>query len=350
MSKFEIDNFAKETKLCHKLGNSAVKCLACGHRCEIVRGGRGICGIRFNSGGRLMVPFGYTGGLGVDPVEKKPFYHFLPGERVVSFGMLGCNFKCDFCQNFTISQVIKDKNIPIPTVEQITADDIVEYTKRADSCFITSTYNEPFITVEWAKEIFQKAKKENIYCGFVSNGFASGESIEFIAPYLDACNVDLKSFNDANYRRVMGGNLKPVLNTIVKLRQLNIWVEVITLIIPGFNDSDGELKQMAKFIAGVSKDIPWHVTAFYPAYKWMDKKPTPLRTLLRAVDIGKSEGIKFIYAGNVTGHDYESTHCPACKTLLIEREGFMVKENKLICENEKAQCFKCKTKISGVWG
>lgn len=347
---YNIDKYVKETSLCSKAENGAVRCFACAHKCKISQYGRGICGVRFNDNGKLMVPFGYVSGLGIDPVEKKPFYHFLPGELAVSFGMLGCNFRCEFCQNFTISQVIKDKNIPLPMVEKISAAGIVQYTKKTNCRFITSTYNEPFVTVEWAQDIFEKAKKENIYCGFVSNGFASRESLKFIAPFMDACNVDLKSFNDANYHRVMGGKLKPVLDTIVGLKELGIWVEVITLVIPGFNDTDDELKQISSFVAKVSKDIPWHVTAFYPAYKWTDKMPTPLETLIRAVNIGKAEGLKFIYAGNITGHDYESTRCPKCRTLLIKRQGFMVAENKLRIENKKARCFDCKTEIAGVWG
>ncbi|HUT85845.1 MAG TPA: AmmeMemoRadiSam system radical SAM enzyme [Elusimicrobiales bacterium] len=348
-ANYEIDKYVRKTNLCKKLSQDRVKCLACAHQCTINKEMRGICAVRINKDGNLMAPYGYVSGLGVDPIEKKPFFHFLPSEPAVSFGMFGCNFRCEFCQNYTISQVIKDKDIKPSSPERISSDKIIDYAKKTKSRIITSTYNEPFITIEWAREIFQKAKKQNMYCCFVSNGFASEASLKYIAPLLDACNVDLKTFSDENYSRVTGGRLKPVLDTIIRLKETGIWTEVITLVIRGFNDSDDELNHIAKFIAGVSKDIPWHVTAFYPAYKWLDREPTEMSDLKRAYEIGKANGLNYVYAGNITGHDFENTYCPKCKSLLVKRSGFGVLENKLMTADSKAKCFKCNTQIPGVW-
>ncbi len=342
-----LKQLSKEGELYEKLPDGRIRCFACGHRCLISEGRSGVCRVRYNSGGKLYVPTGYVGALQLDPVEKKPFFHALPGSQAMSFGMLGCDFHCSYCQNWITSQSLRDSEAGAPP-EELTAEAFIRLAKQHSAKIVTSTYNEPLITSEWAVEIFKIAKSQGLVTSYVSNGNGTKEVLEYIRPWVDLYKVDLKSFNDQNYRR-LGGELKNVLETIRMLREMKFWVEIVTLIIPGFNDSDDELKQMADFLAGVFPDIPWHVTAFHKDYKMTDPDNTSAETLIRAANIGVKAGLKFVYAGNLPGMvgNLENTYCPECKELLIERYGFKVLQNRI---GKEGKCPKCEVVIPGFWG
>lgn len=326
-------------------GEGAVRCVACGHRCYIREGKAGICRVRFNRGGELRVPGGYVAGLQVDPIEKKPFFHAYPGRDAMSFGMLGCDFHCGYCQNWVTSQALRDDDaISLPRF--CDADELVSLAKRHGAPVIVSTYNEPLITSDWAVKVFEKAIEAGLVCGYVSNGNATPEVLSFIRPFVSLYKVDLKGFNDKQYRK-LGGVLQNVLDTIVRLKEMGFWVELVTLVVPGFNDSDDELRAMAKFIAGVSRDIPWHVTAFHPDYKMTDPPRTTVHELERAYAAGKEAGLHYVYPGNLPGlvGERENTNCPVCETTLIRRHGFTVTENRM----RGNTCPGCGTVIPGVW-
>jgi len=322
-----------------------VRCLACGHRCQILPGRSGVCRVRFNAGGELRAPAGYVAGLQIDPIEKKPFYHAFPARDALSFGMLGCDLHCGYCQNWVTSQSLRDDSA-IARPNFVTPDRLIELAVANATPVIVSTYNEPLITADWAVEIFKLAKAEGIRCGFVSNGNGTPQVLEFIRPYVDLYKVDLKSFNDKSYRQ-LGGILENVLDTIKLLKKMDFWVEIVTLVVPGFNDSDEELRQIAEFLAGVSCDIPWHVTAFHPEYKMIDPPRTPVETLLRACEIGKAAGLRYVYPGNTPGAfgTRENTYCVSCGELLIRRRGFVVEENRMC----GSSCPKCGARVPGVW-
>ncbi len=332
-------------ELYDKLENGAVRCYACGHRCKILNGLKGICKVRYNEDGVLRVPRGYAAALQVDPIEKKPFFHAYPGALALSFGMLGCDYHCGYCQNWVTSQALRDPLAGAPPTD-IEPAEIVKLAKRHGAKVITSTYNEPLITSEWAVEIFREAKREGLVCSYVSNGNGTEKVLDFIAPWVDLYKVDLKGFSDAHYRD-LGGTLQPVLDTIRGLKQRGIWVEIVTLVVPGFNDSDEELTKIAEFLAGVDPDIPWHITAFHQDYKMTQNANTTARQLLRGYEIGRRAGLRFIYPGNIPGAvgDLESTHCPACDAVVIGRVGFRVTSYRLI----DGKCPDCGTSIPGVW-
>src|SRR5881394_3404306 len=319
-----LQTYTKEGELYEKLENNRLRCFACGHRCVIFEGLDGICRVRFNRGGKLYVPHGYVGALQLDPVEKKPFFHALPGSLAMSFGMLGCDFHCAYCQNWVTSQALRDPNAISPP-HKLTAEQFAAIAVEHGARIVTSTYNEPLITSEWAVEVFKEARKAGLVCSYVSNGNGTPEVLDYIAPYVDLYKVDLKGFSDAHYRD-LGGTLQPVLDTIRGLKRRGIWVEIVTLIIPSFNDSDEELTKIAEFLAGVDRDIPWHVTAFHEDYKMIGNGNTPASTLLRAYEIGRRAGLRYIYPGNIPGAvgDREGTHCPGCDKVLIGRTGFRV--------------------------
>ncbi|MCP4250429.1 MAG: AmmeMemoRadiSam system radical SAM enzyme [bacterium] len=323
----------------------AVRCLACGHRCQVLPGRAGVCCVRFNDGGRLMVPSGYAASMQVDPIEKKPFYHAYPAREALSFGMLGCDFHCSYCQNWVTSQSLRDDRA-VARPRMVQAEQVVDMAVEYGAPVVVSTYNEPLITAEWAVDIFKIARERDLVCGFVSNGNATPQVLEFIRPYVDLYKVDLKGFDDGRYRK-LGGVLENVLDTIRRLVQMAFWVEVVTLVVPEYNDSDDELRQIAEFLAGVSTDIPWHVTAFHPDYKMSDRGRTPAETLARAHDLGKAAGLRFVYAGNLPGRidGAEHTWCPDCNELLIRRTGFFVEENRM----DGHHCPACRAKIPGVW-
>jgi pyruvate formate lyase activating enzyme len=344
-----LDRLTVEGELYEKLEDNALRCYACAHRCLIREGKRGICQVRFNREGKLYVPWGYVAGLNADPVEKKPFFHLLPGETALTFGMLGCDFHCDFCQNWVSSQTLRDpiSDQSIEYIRRITPEQVVQAALRSGAQIIASSYNEPLITSEWAVAIFRLAVEKGIKCAFVSNGNATPQVLDYLRPYLTAYKIDLKTMQDKHYREC-GGVLKNVLDSIMLAHGLGLWVEVVTLVIPGFNDSPEELMDTARFITSVSPDIPWHVTAFHPDYKMTDPPPTSAKTLLRAAEIGQEMGLKYVYAGNLPGRlqEYENTYCPNCRTLLVERSGFYVRRNQVTAE---WKCPKCGTRVAGVW-
>ena len=341
-----LARFTREGELYRRLAGNKLQCFACGHRCVIPEGREGICKVRYNEGGRLRVPFGYVGAHQVDPIEKKPFFHALPGSLAMSFGMLGCDYRCTGCQNWYTSQALRDPAATAPP-RRMTPQQIVDCALEAGAPVLTSTYNEPLITSEWAVAVFMEAKKHGLKCSYVSNGNGTPEVLKYIRPYVDFYKVDLKGFQDKFYRREVGGVLQVVLDTIPMLRDMGFWLEVVTLVIPGFNDSDQELKSTAKFLAGVSPDIPWHVTAFHKDYKMTDPENTPPETLIRAAKIGQDAGLHFVYAGNLPGKvgDFENTYCPGCRALLIERRGYEILQNRIA----KSRCPLCHASIPGVW-
>ncbi len=335
----------REGTLYRSIGGGAVECFSCGHRCVVKNGRDGICRVRFNRDGRLYVPWGYCGSVALDPVEKKPFFHALPGSLAMSFGMLGCDLHCGYCQNWITSQTLRDPD-SVADPEIISPEDVVLLAVKHDAKIVTSTYNEPLITSEWAVEIFRIAKRYGLRTAYVSNGNGTPEVIDYLKPWVDFFKVDLKGFNDRQYRK-LGGVLKNVLDTIKLLVDRKFWVEVVTLLVPGFNDSEDEIRQLAKFLVSVSPDIPWHVTAFHSDYKMTDTGNTPASTLFRAATIGREEGIRFVYAGNIAGQagEYENTHCPSCGKTLISRTGFLVRKNII----REGRCPDCGTTVPGVW-
>jgi pyruvate formate lyase activating enzyme len=328
------------------LSKKWVHCSACGHQCKIPPGKQGICKVRFNSNGILSVPYGYVSGIALDPIEKKPFFHAYPGSGALSFGMLGCDYHCSFCQNWMTSQTLRDPQA-VSSIQEIRAEEIVDLALRKNARVVTSTYNEPLITTEWAVEIFKIAKKAGLATSYVSNGNGTKEVLDHLQPWIDLYKIDLKAFRQKTYQQ-MGGVLQHVLDTIVSVYKLGIWVEIVTLIIPGINDSDEELRDIAKFINSVSPDIPWHVTAYHEEYHMKAREEmTPIDTLLRAANIGFEEGLRFVYAGNRPGQtrNYENTYCFACGELLIERQGFRILRNRL----QNGMCCTCKARIPGRW-
>ena len=348
-TSFQPDPFSQAGSLYESLDDQTVRCLACAHRCLIKPGKRGVCLMRRNEGGRLMVPNGYVAGAQMDPIEKKPLAHFLPGSQVLTFGMLGCNFHCEFCQNWYSSQSLRDPQAAgMQDVHPISAQKLVELAERNGAMSIASSYNEPTITLEWAAEIFKLAKARGLKTAMVSNGFATPEALRYIRPWLDALKVDLKSMQEAQYKR-MGGRLQPVLDTIRLARELGLWVEVVTLVIPGFNDSTEELWQAGRFLASVSTDIPWHVTAYHPDYHMLEGGPTPAETLQRAAEIGQEAGLRYVYAGNLPGRvgSLEDSFCPKCSTLLIQRRGYRILKQSVTPEGK---CPGCGETIAGVFG
>ncbi len=340
-----LRHYVKEGELYRTLSPDTLECYACGHRCKIHEGRDGICKIRFNRGGKLLVPYGYAAGIQADPIEKKPFFHAFPGATALSFGMLGCDLHCAYCQNWITSQALNDPHAGSEPIG-ISPKQMVLLAKNHKARVMTSTYNEPLITSEWAVEIFKEARREGLTCSYVSNGNATPEVLKYIRPWVDLYKVDLKSFNDKNYRK-LGTKLQTVLDSIHMIYDHGFWLEVVSLIIPSFNDSPGELRAMAEFLVSISPNIPWHVTAFHQDYKMTDPDNTPVETLIRAAAIGRDAGLNFVYAGNLPGEsgNWENTYCPSCHTLLVERVGFRVLQNKI----ENGKCHKCRQPIPGFW-
>lgn len=331
-----------EARLYERLDEGKVKCFLCPQYCAISPGKRGICGVRENSGGTLYsLVYGKVAAKHADPIEKKPFFHFFPGSHSFSIAAVGCNFRCLHCQNYEISQYPKqNKDIP---GEDMSPEEVVEEAGRAGCESIAYTYTEPTIFFEFAYDCARLAHKKGVRNVFVSNGYTSPDAIRLIAPYLDANNIDLKG-DDAFYKKVVGAKLQPVLDTIKLMRELGVWVEVTTLIIPDYNDSDDFLTFAAEFIKSVDASIPWHVSQFYPTYKLFDKPRTPLITLRKAREIGLKAGLKYVYEGNVPGAGGENTLCPSCGALLIERIGFSLTHIRM----KDSKCEKCGVRIDGI--
>jgi pyruvate formate lyase activating enzyme len=341
-----LEQHTREGELFETFNGDWVRCFACGHRCPIPAGSQGVCKVRFNRGGRLQVPWGYVSGLQCDPIEKKPFFHVAPGSQAMSVGMLGCDLHCSYCQNWITSQALRDPHA-VSSVMAISPADVVREARRAGAASVVSTYNEPLITTEWAVAIFKEARKAGLLTGYVSNGNATPQVLEYLRPWIDLFKIDLKGFDDRRYRQ-LGGRLQPVLDTIRTLHAMGVWIEVVTLLVPGFNDADDELRSLAAFLAGVSPDIPWHVTAFHPEYKMMERRRTGADALVRAVEIGRAAGLRFVYAGNLPGmvRHLEDTVCPSCGTLLIRRIGYTIREYHVTPDGA---CPTCGTPIPGRW-
>lgn len=323
-----------------------IRCFACGHRCLIGEGRRGICRVRFNEHGNLRVPFGYVAGLQCDPVEKKPFYHVYPGSDALTFGMMGCDFHCSYCQNWVTSQALRDP-AAAAGIRAATPEQLAGAAQRLGARLMVSSYNEPLITAEWAVAVFRQANAAGLACAFVSNGNATAEALDYLRPWLVAYKIDLKGFNSQRYR-TLGGTLEHVTEAIRLVHERGLWLEVVTLVVPGFNDSPAELRDLAKFLASVSRDIPWHVTAFHPDYKHTEGSRTLPDALIRAAEIGKEAGLHFVYAGNAPGSvgEWEDTACPGCGRKLIQRYGFLVRGYELTAAGE---CPGCGKKIPGIW-
>lgn len=344
-----LDSLTVDGELYERLPEGDVRCFACAHRCLIHPGRRGICQVRFNREGVLYVPWGYVAALQADPIEKKPFFHVLTGSDALTFGMLGCDFHCQYCQNWYTSQALRDpaSEDALELVRRVTPEQMVVTAQRAGAQVIASSYNEPLITSEWAVSIFKQAQQAGLKCVYISNGNATPEALRYLRPYLSAYKIDLKTMQEKQYRQ-LGGVLQHVLDSIQLAHDLGLWVEVVTLVVPGFNDSTEELMQAARFIASVSPDIPWHVTAFHPDYKMLEPLPTSVATLLRAAEVGEEAGLRYVYAGNLPGRTkgYEHTTCPNCHAVVIERTGYVIQGYRLTAQGA---CPKCGTKIAGVW-
>ena len=333
----------KEALLYEKVGDNAVRCNLCAHRCRIAPSKTGICGLRENRDGTLftLVP-GVSVAESVDPIEKKPLFHVYPSSKSYSIATVGCNFQCEFCQNNEISQmphregkIIGHSSMP---------EEIIERALKTGSKTIAYTYTEPTVFFEYALDIGKMAHEKGIRNVFVTNGFMTGEALELLAPYLDGANVDLKSFQNEFYKKYCGGRLQPVLDTLRTMKDLGIWIEVTTLIIPTLNDSADELRNIARYIHSLGPETPWHISRFHPQYRMPNLPLTPIETIHLAAQIGKETGLKYVYAGNVPGDAGESTYCSNCGRLLIKRYGFTVEEIDL----RGSRCPACKTPLDGI--
>ncbi|MBN2124013.1 MAG: AmmeMemoRadiSam system radical SAM enzyme [Deltaproteobacteria bacterium] len=335
----------KEAYLYEKQDDNRVRCSLCNHRCLIKQGARGICGVRENRAGTLVsLVYGKVVARHVDPIEKKPLFHFLPSTRTYSIATVGCNFRCLFCQNSDISQMPADLN-------QIWGEDMspelmIREALSTRSASVSYTYTEPTIYFELALDTARLAVSKGLKNIFVTNGYMTRECIEEIQPDLHAANVDLKSFRDRFYKELCGARLDPVLRTLETMKGCGVWVEVTTLLIPGMNDSDGELRDIARFLAQLDPDIPWHISRFHPTYRLTDTRATPPESIRRAKEIGYEAGLRYVYTGNLPGDQGEKTFCHACGELLIDRYGFSIMKNAL----HDRHCPKCQAEIPGVWG
>lgn len=341
-----LDSLTREGELYEQLGEGRVRCYACDHRCLIPEGQRGICQVRFNRAGILLVPHNYVGALQCDPVEKKPFFHVLPGAAALTFGMLGCDYHCSYCQNWLTSQALRDPAAGLDP-EEVSAAGLVATARRLGAGVIASSYNEPLITSEWAMEVFRLAKPEGFVTAYVSNGNATSEALEYLRPWLDCYKIDLKSMSAKNYRR-LGGKLESVLETVRTAHRMGFWVEIVTLLVPGFNDSEEEIREAARFLKEVSPDLPWHVTAFHKDYKMTDRDNTGPQALLRATEIGREEGLRFVYCGNLPGQvgECENTFCAHCSRPLVRRFGYHILDDAVTSDGA---CPDCGKPVPGIW-
>jgi len=333
----------KEALFYGKNSNGDLVCGLCAHGCTIKDNSYGICGVRKNENGVLYtLVYGDVIASHVDPIEKKPLYHFLPGTRSYSIATVGCNFKCGFCQNWRISQV--PKSGASGDGYELMPAEVVRQAKAHGCKSISYTYTEPTIYFEYALDTAKIAKKNGIYNVFVTNGYMTAQALDTVTPYLDAANVDLKAFTEGFYRDKCKAGLEPVKNTIMRMKEKGIWVEVTTLLIPGENDSDEEISQLAGFIAGIDKGMPWHISRFHPDYQFTDHAYTPVTRLKSAKEIGHQKGLHHVYLGNIMeGND---TLCDKCHELLIRRDYMSSK----VMGMDNGKCGSCKNKINGIWG
>jgi pyruvate formate lyase activating enzyme len=323
-------------------GGPQIHCFLCAHHCRIEPGGLGKCGVRENRDGVLFtLVYGCPVSTAVDPIEKKPLFHFLPGTRTYSLATVGCNFACSFCQNADISQMPVEQGRIVG--RPMTAEQVVAGALAAGCRSVSYTYTEPTIFYEYARDCARLASAAGLKNVFVTNGFMTAQTLADIDGDLHAANVDLKSFSDGFYRTLAGARLAPVLASIRRLHDMGVWTEVTTLLIPGQNDDDDELRGLAGFLVSVSPDIPWHVSRFHPTYRLLDVPPTPVQTVEKAVRIGREAGLRYVYGGNVPGHSSESTACPACGKMVIERMGFGLRKNQVT----GGRCSGCGQEIAG---
>jgi pyruvate formate lyase activating enzyme len=333
----------KEALFYEKLNTNKVQCHLCAHHCVIPNNKRGICGVRENRSGILYsLVYGKSIAENVDPIEKKPLFHFLPGSNSFSIATAGCNFRCLHCQNYDISQMPRTRDVIIG--KTLSPEDIVALAKQTGCKSISYTYTEPTIYFEYAYDIAKRASQEGLKNVFVTNGYITDGPLRKISPYLDAANIDLKAFTEGFYKKICGARLQPVLDAIRLYRELEIWIELTTLIIPTHNDSQHELEQIASFIRELGPDIPWHITAYHPTYRLTDQPRTPVKTLIQAREIGLRMGLRYVYIGNVPEERGENTYCYNCGELLIERCGFSVRKNRL----RSGHCPECRVQIAGV--
>jgi pyruvate formate lyase activating enzyme len=334
----------REALLYRKSEDKTAHCFLCAHQCKITEGKFGFCGVRQNIDGALHTyAYGKVIAAHVDPIEKKPLYHFLPGSTSFSIATIGCNFRCGFCQNWEISQS-SFRDGDILGGGKLSPAEIVDEAIKFKCRSISYTYTEPTIFFEYALETAKLAKAKGLYNNFVTNGYMTKDAILMIKPYLDAANIDLKFFKESSYKKICGSSLEPVLDSIRLMHDLGIWVEVTTLVVPGENDSKEELGDIATFISGVDKNIPWHISSFHPDYKFSDHTPTPEDTLKVALEIGKECGLNYIYAGNVSGFGSD-TYCHNCHKPVIKREVFSILENNI----RQGRCANCQAPIPGVF-
>ncbi len=336
----------QEAEYYEKLAGGTVICGLCSHHCRIKSGKRGLCGVRENQAGVLYtLVYGRLVAESADPIEKKPLFHFHPGSRSYSISTVGCNFKCRHCQNYQISQY-PQMHAGAISGNQTSPESVVVAAIQNNCDSISYTYVEPTVFFEFARDCAILARKENLKNVMVSNGYMTAEVGRDFAPLLDAINIDIKSFSDSFYKKICGARLKPVLETVKLMHSLGVWVEVTTLLIPELNDSSEELRDLARFIKDIDPGIPWHVTAFHPTFKLLDRGPTPGETLKRARDIGMEEGLDFVYVGNIPGKGGENTICPGCAQELIGRYGYSL--NNYILSG--GRCPQCGVSVKGVWG
>jgi len=329
-----------------RLDRDWVQCHACGHDCRIPPGAMGVCKVRFNDAGTLRVPWGYVAGVQCDPIEKKPFFHAWPGALAYSFGMLGCDLHCGYCQNWVTSQALRDPRA-VAGPRDVEPADLAREAERQGARVVVSTYNEPLITAEWGVAVFEAARARGLATAFVSNGNGTPQVLDYLVPWLDLYKVDLKSFDDKQYRK-LGGRLQPILDTIRELHARQVWLEIVTLLVPGFNDSADELTKLTEFVASVSVDIPWHVTAFHQDYKMTSAPDTTATQLRSAAAIGRSAGLRYVYCGNLPGcvGEFEDTRCASCATRLVARSGYQIRDYAITADGK---CPACDAPVPGRW-
>lgn len=335
---------SKEAVLYEPIEGNRIHCFLCHHHCKIADSRYGLCRVRQNMGGVLRThAYGRVIAANVDPIEKKPLYHFLPGTTSYSIATAGCNFRCGFCQNWQISQLGRNDRREL-TGREATPVDIADEALKHGCRSISYTYTEPTIFFEYAWDIARQAKARRLHNVFVTNGYMTSQALDLIRPYLDACNVDLKAYDDRFYKKTCRGRLKPVLESIRHMKNSNLWVEITTLVIPGQNDSESQLRGIARFIADTDPRIPWHISRFHPDYEFADTAATPKKTLDKAYEIGRSEGLHYIYVGNVLGQKSD-TLCHGCGHTLIRRSGFQV----IGMDISDGACPQCGEKAAGVF-
>lgn len=333
----------KEARLWERLDQQKVHCCLCAHECKIPQAQFGVCGVRRNDRGTLnTMIYADVIAANIDPIEKKPLYHFLPGSRAYSIATIGCNFKCGFCQNWRISQAAAEAD-GIHSGRETPPARVVEQARKNDCRSIAYTYTEPTIFFEYAFDVAKLASAAGLYNVFVTNGYMTRRTLDEIRPYLHAANVDLKSFRDDFYRKNCNARLQPVLDTISAMKSLGVWLEVTTLVIPGENDTDDELRQIAEFLAGVDRMIPWHLSAFHPDYEFSDRRTTPLETLRKAKELGRQAGLNYVYLGNVM--EGGNTLCHSCHRPIIKRQYMGLDDARLA----NGRCPYCGAAIAGVW-